>query len=166
MKCMKEPDWSRKVKIRGHYTCVVCGEGAFDHEIIDACHIKSKKDYPELAEVIENGRTKCLFCHAKEHFLRGEHWACVLVLLRLIKIMRKRANWPVITFKQYQALRTVYHEGMNYGEAAKILGCSRQTVSAHLKKIKKLYPDILDDKGRLSFGPLPKDYESFTKQTF
>lgn len=163
---MKEPSWSLQVKIQGHYTCRFCGEGTFDHEIIDAHHKKSKRDYPELADVVENGECLCMFCHAKEHFLRGDYWSCVLILLRLLKLMRERAKWPSITFKQYQALRTVFHEGMNYGEAAKILGCSRQTVSAHLKKIKKLYPDILDEKGRLSFQPLPKDFQSFTKEFF
>lgn len=163
---MKEPSWSRQVKIAGRYTCRFCGEGTFDHEIIEAHHIKRKADRPDLAEVVSNGECLCMFDHGKEHFKRGDFWGCVLVLLRLLKLMRKRANWPVITFKQYQALRTVFHEGMNYTEAAKILGCSRNTVSDHLKKLKKLYPDLIDEKGRLFFKPLPENYELFTKEVF
>lgn len=163
---MKEPSWSRRVKIRDHHLCKFCGEGQFDHEIVDAHHKKRKRDYPELAEVVDNGETLCIFDHAKEHYKMGDYWGCVLILLRALKIMRKRANWPVITFKQYQALRTVFHEGMNFTEAAKILGCSRNTVSAHLKKLKKLYPDLIDQKGQLSFQPLPENYEVFIKDTY
>ena len=162
----REPSWSLKVKIAGRYTCRFCGLGTFDHQIIDAHHKKRKCDRPDLAEVVENGECLCMFCHIREHYKMGDYWGAELIILRLSKLMRKRANWPKITFKQYQALRTVYHEGLNYDKAAKILGVSRQTVSAHLKKLKKLYPDILDEKGRLSFQPLPENYELFTKEVF
>lgn len=162
----KEPSWSRQVKIRDHYTCRFCGEGSFDHEIVEAHHIKRKADRPDLAEVVDNGETLCMFCHIREHYKMGDYWGATLILLRLIKLMRGRARWPKIDHKEYQTLRTVFHEGLNYTEAAKILGISRQTVSARLKKIKKLYPDILDDKGRLSFQPLPDNYESFVKEQF
>lgn len=163
---MKEPSWSRKVKMQGGYHCRFCGEGAFDHEIIDAHHLKRKADRPDLADVVENGESLCMFDHAKEHYKKGEYGSSVLILQRLIKLMMKRAGWPVITFKEYQALRTVFHEGMNYTEAAKILGCSRQTVTRHINKIKKYYPHILDEKGRLYFQPLPENYELFTKEIF
>jgi len=163
---MSELSWSRQVKIRDNYTCRFCGLGTFDHEIVDAHHKKRVVDRRDLEFVLENGETLCIFDHAKEHYKMGDYWGCVLILLRALKIMRKRANWPVITFKQYQALRTVFHEGMNYTEAAKILGCSRNTVSNHLKKLKKLYPDLIDQKGRLSFQPLPENYENFTKEVF
>lgn len=163
---MKEPSWSRQVKIRDRYTCKFCGEGQFDHSFVDACHIKSKRDYPELADVVENGETLCLLCHIKSHYRKGECGASVLILQRLIKLMMKRANWPVITFKEYQALRTVFHEGMKYEKAAKIIGCSRQTVTRHINKIKKYYPHVIDEKGRLYFQTLPDNYESFIKEQF
>lgn len=163
---MREPSWSIRVKIRDNYTCYDCGLGVFDHEIVDACHIENKSIRPDLAEDINNGRTKCMFDHAKEHFKKGEYWACVLVLLRLIKLVRKRARWPVISYKEYQTLSIVYHEGNNYEEAAQLLGCSRYTVRRRLNKIKKYYPDLITDKGDFYYRPLPNNYESFTKQFF
>ena len=166
MKITKEPSWSKQVKIRDGGSCQKCGRGMYDREIIDAHHIKRKRDYPELADVVENGMTLCMFCHALEHYKMGDYWGCVLILLRLLKLMRKRANWPVITFKEYQTIRVVFHEGLNYIEAGKILGCNQKTVGRRIKKIKKYYPDLLDEKRRLIFNPLPENYESNIREVY
>jgi len=163
---MKEPSWNLKVKIRDHYLCRFCGEGVIDHEIIEAHHIKRKKDYPELADVLENGETLCMFCHAKEHYKMGDSWGCVLILQRAFTIMCERANWPTITFQDYNTLRALYHEGMKYDKAAKILGCHRSTVARRIEKLKKLYPHIITEKGELYYIPLPKNLETILKRVF
>lgn len=163
---MKKPSWSLQVKIRDSYTCRYCGEGTFDHQIVDAHHIKRKADRPDLADAVENGETLDMFCHAKEHYKMGDYWGCVLILLRLIKLMRKRANWPVIDHKQYQTLVVLYHEGKNRKEAAEILKCNERTVTRRINWIKKFHPDKLDEKGRFIVQSLPKNYQSYLREQF
>jgi len=165
---MKEPSWTLKVKIRDNYTCKFCGEGTFDHEFVDAHHIKPKKDYHHLAEVVENGETLCMLCHIKEHYKRGDWWSCVLIIFRLLYLMMKRARWPIFTFKDYSTVRALYHEcslkGFNYSDAAQILQCSESTIRRRLKKIKRYFPHIIDQKGRIIYQPLPPNWESHIKQ--
>lgn len=163
---MKEPSWSLQVKMRDNYLCKFCGEGAFDHKIIEAHHIKRKADRPDLADNIDNGETLCMFDHAKEHYKMGDFWGCVLILLRLLWLMRRRAHWPTIKFQDYQTVRTLYHEGYNYTEAAKILGCSPSTVRRRIQKLKTYYPDLITEKGELYYIPLPENVENLLKQVF
>lgn len=163
---MKEPSWSMQVKIRDNYTCRFCGLGSFDHQIVDAHHTKRKADRPDLADDIANGETLCLFCHLREHYKMGDWWGCVLIIFRLLLLMRRRSNWPVINHKQYHTLIVLYHEGKNYKEAAKILKCSKRTVTRRINWIKEFYPDKLDEKGRFIIQSLPKNFESYTKEVY
>ncbi len=114
----------------------------------------------------DSDKIECLFHLALEHYRAGDYWKCVLALLGLLEAMRKLAKWPTITFKEYQTLRVVFHEGLNYTAAGKILGCSRFTVRRRLEKIKRFYPDLLDKKRRLVFSPLPKNYKSYTREVY
>lgn len=163
---MKEPSWSRQVKIRDHYLCRDCGEGAFDHEILDADHIKPRRQFPELADTLDNGRTLCLFCHAKKHFKKGELRETVLILLRLLKILMRRTRWPKITRKDREAFRLVEMQGLKLKEAAVLMECSEQSISAHLNKIKKFYPHLWTEKGDFHILQLPNSAELFIKQRF
>lgn len=55
--------WRAEVFERDGYKCVQCG---YDKgRILQADHIKSWKDYPELRFVVSNGRTLCKNCHIK-----------------------------------------------------------------------------------------------------
>ncbi len=54
--------WRTAVFMRDDYTCQICNtRGGF----IEADHIKSWRDYPELRYAIDNGRTLCRECHLK-----------------------------------------------------------------------------------------------------
>lgn len=56
--------WRQDVYERDNYTCVMCftkGNG----KNLNADHIKSFKDYPELRTNLANGRTLCVDCHKK-----------------------------------------------------------------------------------------------------
>lgn len=53
-------DWRMKVFLRDSFTCVNCGNvGGY----LEAHHIKSWADYPELRFVVDNGVTLCQDCH-------------------------------------------------------------------------------------------------------
>lgn len=54
-------NWRREVFKRDNYTCQICGGKGR----IEADHIKSWRDYPELRYDLNNGRTLCKSCHIK-----------------------------------------------------------------------------------------------------
>ena len=55
-------EWRKAVFERDDYTCQECGErGCY----LEAHHIKSWNDYPELRYVVNNGETLCANCHNK-----------------------------------------------------------------------------------------------------
>lgn len=60
----KYRNWRSSVFERDMYTCQECGKmGCY----IEAHHIFSWKDYPELRFNLDNGKTLCLQCHKQKH---------------------------------------------------------------------------------------------------
>ena len=59
--------WRKAVFERDNYACVWCGARNGDGKavVLNADHIKSFADYPELRFAIDNGRTLCKDCHKK-----------------------------------------------------------------------------------------------------
>lgn len=57
--------WRWTVFRRDNYTCQICGKKVSGH--IEAHHIKSWKDYPDLRYDIDNGITLCKECHKEIH---------------------------------------------------------------------------------------------------
>lgn len=55
--------WREAVFRRDRWTCIWCG----NKKEINADHIKSFMDYPELRFAIDNGRTLCVPCHKTVH---------------------------------------------------------------------------------------------------
>lgn len=56
-------EWRRLVFERDGYRCVECDDGGK----LNAHHIKSWADHPDLRYDVENGVTLCIECHAKRH---------------------------------------------------------------------------------------------------
>lgn len=56
-------EWSINIRMRDEFKCVDCG--ATEH--LHAHHIRPKHDFPDLAYAVDNGKTLCRDCHAKEH---------------------------------------------------------------------------------------------------
>lgn len=59
--------WSLLVRNRDGNKCVRCGSTAK----LEAHHVKSYKDFPELRYDIDNGETLCNICHRKHHKKNG-----------------------------------------------------------------------------------------------
>lgn len=53
---------------RDGYQCVLCG----DDDRLIADHIKSYAEYPELREVVSNGRTLCYDCNYESTYIKKE----------------------------------------------------------------------------------------------
>ena len=56
--------WAERIKALDNFRCAYCGST----ENLNACHIKSRSEYPELSENIENGITLCRKCHYALHY--------------------------------------------------------------------------------------------------
>jgi len=56
-------DWRKRVFERDGFMCQNCGDTGY----LEAHHIKSWKDYPELRSNLNNGITLCLNCHYAVH---------------------------------------------------------------------------------------------------
>lgn len=58
-------EWKVTVKERDNYTCQRCfGK---HNKLLEAHHIKSKEEYPELIYDVDNGVTLCKSCHSIVH---------------------------------------------------------------------------------------------------
>lgn len=74
-------NWRNAIFARDHYTCVGCGiknqQGLGRTVRLEADHIKSWNEFPELRYEVSNGRTLCKECHskrtAKQHKERMSH---------------------------------------------------------------------------------------------
>ena len=66
--------WRQAVYERDHYRCVICGS----KEKLNAHHIKSWKEYPELRYDVNNGITYCEKCHIEWH---KKFWKAKLKML-------------------------------------------------------------------------------------
>ena len=53
-------EWKRKVFARDNYTCQICRRRGLR---INAHHIMSWREYPELRYKLKNGKTLCVSCH-------------------------------------------------------------------------------------------------------
>lgn len=84
--------WAIGIKSAAGWLCHWCS--ITDKGILEAHHIKTKRKFPKLALEPNNGKSSCMFCHAREHYNKGELREAILILFRLIKILMTRARWP------------------------------------------------------------------------
>ena len=67
--------WKQEILKRGNYKCAMCGTDRH----LEADHIKSIKDFPELRHEISNGLLVCHQCHyygihgGKPNFKHGRY---------------------------------------------------------------------------------------------
>lgn len=66
---LKARQWRQSVLRRDNYTCQICGarnrRGLGKTVVLNADHIKSWSNFPELRYELSNGRTLCVDCHKK-----------------------------------------------------------------------------------------------------
>lgn len=62
--------WRKSVFERDNYTCIECNVRGGE---LNADHIKSYSQYPELRLTLENGRTLCRNCHKKVGWKGNQH---------------------------------------------------------------------------------------------
>lgn len=86
----KDVRWSTDVKIRAGWVCEEPNCGELDKELLDSDHIKPRATYPELAHDLENGKCRCLRCHAQKHKKDGEMMAYYLIMERLALVLYRR----------------------------------------------------------------------------
>lgn len=84
--------WAIGIKSTAGWVCKWCG--ITDRDLLEAHHIESKKKSPEKALDPNNGESTCMFCHAREHYNRGELIEAILIILRLFRVLSTRARWP------------------------------------------------------------------------
>lgn len=82
----KDVQWSTDVKIAAGWVCEEEGCGELDKKLLEAHHIKTKEQYPELRYAPENGKCLCIFHHAGKH----TGWARLQILARLALILYGR----------------------------------------------------------------------------
>jgi len=58
-------EWRNDIFENNNYTCQICGDNKGGN--LNAHHIKSVRDYPELIHDKNNGITYCRECHIKRH---------------------------------------------------------------------------------------------------
>jgi len=76
--------WRKRVFERDNYKCMICGTNKDLH----AHHINSRKEYPELEFDVDNGKTLCKMCHAKQH----KDIACFINTSRQKGVIMPRGN--------------------------------------------------------------------------
>ena len=64
-------EWRKAVFERDDYTCQKCSKRG---GTINAHHIKSFKDFPDLQTELSNGVTLCDECHRKVHKEQDDEW--------------------------------------------------------------------------------------------
>jgi len=67
--CQALKIWRKKVYYRDNYTCQVCDKRGGR---LNAHHLESFADYPELRFIVENGATLCVGCHRLFHKKYGK----------------------------------------------------------------------------------------------
>ena len=63
--------WAHAVLKRDRTTCVLCGFVKTGKKSVNAHHILSQSEHPELILLVNNGVTLCVPCHAEEHRING-----------------------------------------------------------------------------------------------
>lgn len=82
---------------RDNYTCQECGST----ECLEVHHIKTRKNYPELAHNLDNLKTLCRTCHLKAHGKTGNKKKKTLSLaLDVVIFIREQAKKLDITESQ------------------------------------------------------------------
>jgi hypothetical protein len=77
-------DWGRKIKIKDGFTCQRCG--CVERKLLEAHHIKSKHEHPELRFDLTNGITLCIHCHAEEHKNDPKAFALISYKIKLTNV--------------------------------------------------------------------------------
>ena len=74
----KYEKWRTEVFERDNYTCQVCGDNSGGN--LEAHHIKSFADYPELRFIVSNGMTLCKYpCHSKTDNYKNKKGVKILI---------------------------------------------------------------------------------------
>jgi len=98
--------WSRYVRIRDNYTCVMCARTDISRRLLDAHHTKLKSVYPQYGLHLNNGVTLCEYCHMKVvHASRTNHKKFAYLFKRwnnrkAIKLFNQQYQYKLDTYAQ------------------------------------------------------------------
>ena len=73
-KSQEEKNWSLAVRKRDNFTCQQCGLKSTRRNKVEAHHVKSFAQYPDLRYELSNGITLCVPCHQKTDNFGGKKY--------------------------------------------------------------------------------------------
>ena len=93
MQTTEYKNWRTEVFKRDNYTCQCCGQEGYK---LNAHHIKSYSENPELRTDVDNGITLCQNCHKKFHHIYGIKNIGIEEIKKHNKQLKSQKEWQEV----------------------------------------------------------------------